>query len=73
MPDLKANISEENLLALTSSSGNSSDDTTGLNLNRDDDASQSCQEKDPHQENCACGGGVDRGRLKCYDFIKECW
>ena len=43
MPDLKANISEENLLALTSSSGNSSDDTTGLNLNRDDDASQSCQ------------------------------
>ena len=29
--------------------------------------------KDPHQENCACGGGVDRGRFWCYDFIKECW
>ena len=37
MPDLKANLSEENLLALASSSGNSSDD---LSLNRDDDASK---------------------------------
>ena len=41
MPDLKANISEENLLALTSISGKSSYDTTGLNLNRSDDASLS--------------------------------
>ena len=37
MPDLKANLSEENLLALASSSGNSSDD---LSLTRDDDASK---------------------------------
>ena len=40
MPDLKANLSEENLLALASSCGNSSDDS---GLNGDDDASSSCR------------------------------
>ena len=37
LPDLKADLSEENLLALASSSCNSSDD---LGLKRDDDASK---------------------------------
>ena len=40
MPDLKADLSEEDLLALASSSGNSSDDS---GLNGDDDASLSCR------------------------------
>ena len=40
MPDLKANVSEKDLLALAFSSGNSSDDS---GLNGDDDASSSCR------------------------------
>ena len=40
MPDLKADLSEEDLLALASSSGNSSDDS---GLNGDNDASPSCR------------------------------
>ena len=40
LPDLKADLSEENLLALASSCGNTSDDS---GLNGDDDASPSCR------------------------------
>jgi len=94
MPDLKADLSEEDLLTLASS-GTSSDDS---GHNGDDEASPSCrfyvrlskkqidkaskdnsdrfpenfsvtllmsrpcQEEEP-QENGACGGGVERGRL----------
>lgn len=94
MPDLKADLSEEDLLALASG-GNSSDDS---GHNGDDEASLGCrfsvrlskkqidkaskdnsdrfpenfsvsllmsrpgQEEEP-QENGACGGGVERGRV----------
>ena len=98
MPDLKADLSEEDLLTLASGGNSSGSDDSGLQGDDDASASPSCrfyvrlskkqidkaskdnsdrfpenfsvsllmsrpgQEEEP-QENGACGGGVERGRL----------
>ena len=76
MPDLKANLSEKDLLALAFSSGNSSDDS-GLNGN--DDASPSCRiwcgyqksRLTKRQKTTVTGSrGTFQSRSWCHDQVK---
>ena len=98
MPDLNADLSEEDLLNLASSGNSSGSNDSGLQSNDNDSVSPSCQfyvrlskkqidkeskdnsdrfpenfavtllmsrpgQEEPFQEDGACGGGLERGKL----------